>query len=165
MEKVKVEVEIIKKMKIIKSLAIEYEQFFSFQRRLGITGELGEILICHLFGLDLVKSDINEGFDAVDLDNRRVQIKSVRKRPNKEDFRSNGGRLSKFSEHEFDYCYLILFDKNYFPTEIWKASMEDLKPIIEKHKRRNPTVSEFKHIAQSIDIPKDKIKIWKSNSL
>jgi hypothetical protein len=159
MVKVKVKLETVEKMKTIKNLAVEYEQLFSFERRLGITGELGEILLCYLFDLDLVKNNINDGFDALDKDNKKIQIKSVRKKPNNKKT-NDGGRLSRFSEHEFDYCLLISFDKYYSPTGVWKANKEDLVPIIEKHKRRNPTVREFKNIARQIEIPADKIKVW-----
>jgi hypothetical protein len=159
MEKVKVKLETIEKMKTIKNLAVDYEQLFSFERRLGITGELGEILLCYLFDLDLVKNNINDGFDALDKANKKIQIKSIRKSPSNKKT-NDGGRLSRFSEHEFDYCLLISFDKHYSPTGVWKANKEDLGPIIAKHKRRNPTVREFKNIARQIEIPTDKIKVW-----
>jgi len=44
-------------------------------RKLGITGEVGEILVCAALGLHLVKDPRAEGFDAVDSSGNRIQIK------------------------------------------------------------------------------------------
>jgi len=62
----------------------------------------------------------------------------------------DAGRTSSFSKHEFDYALLVLLDHKYQLCEIWRADYNKLKPIIEKHKRRNPNLSSFKRVGEKI---------------
>ena len=160
----KIGLDILQKIKFIKDHAWDYEKLFSFQRKLGITGEVGEILISYLFDLELLENDINKGFDAVDSNNNEVQIKAVRKRPTEEQTNFKSGRVSKFSEHIFDYCYLVAFDEFYNPIEIWKAEYEKLYPLLQKNKKRNPTVRQFEKVAEKVEIPEKKLSFWKLDS-
>lgn len=142
-------------MNTIRKLAVDYEAGFQFERRIGITGEWAEILLCYLFDMKLVVNGINAGYDAIDTQNKQIQIKSVRKKVLKETS-TKTGRLSRFSTHEFDLCYLVIFNKRFEPEEIWKATYNDLLPLLDKQERRNPSVSAFTDVAQRIEIPEDK---------
>jgi len=124
--------------------AINYETIFRNKRKLGITGEVGEILACHKYRLQLVLNSQSAGYDAIDKNGNRIQIKT-RKSESGEKLRDLT-RLSRFSRHEFDYCLLLLLDRNYQIYEIWKADYEKLLPLIEKEKNRNPSLGLFKKV-------------------
>ena len=138
-------------MNIIKSaisVALEYETATSTKRKLGITGEVGEVMVCHQLGLELVLDSRSEGFDAVDKNGLRVQIKT--RRSESEGLPRDAGRTSRFSQHEFDYALLALLDNKYELCEIWQADYNKLKPIIENQKRRDPNLSSFKRVGEKI---------------
>ena len=126
--------------------ALSYETQTRGKRKLGITGEVGEVLVCyHLrrtLGLRLVLDSRSEGFDAIDKDGLHVQIKT--RRSESEGLPRDAGRTSRFSEHRFDYALLGLLDHNYQLREVWRADYDKLKPVIKKQKRRNPPLSSFK---------------------
>ena len=122
-------------------IAINYEKLTG--RKLGITGEIGEILTCNKLNLKLLTNPISEGYDAIDKNNKKYQIKTRRGNPNK-------GRLSRFSEHPFDYAILAILDDNYDITELWQVPFRKLKPALDRHPRRNPSVREFKRLAEKI---------------
>jgi len=136
---------------IIKSaigVALEYEAATKGKRKLGITGEVGEVLACRQLGLKLVLDSRSEGFDAVDKNGLKVQIKT--RRSESQGLPSDSGRTSSFSKHHFDYALLVLLDSKYELCEIWRSEHDKLIPIIEKQKRRNPPLSSFKQVAQRI---------------
>lgn len=123
------------------SATVDYEARSG--RRLGITGEVGEVLVCDRLGLRLLADPIAAGFDAVDKGGKRYQIKARRADHNR-------GRLSRFSEHEFDYAILAVLDQNYEIAEMWQVDYETLIPIVENEKRRNPSIAAFKSVATQI---------------
>ena len=140
-----------KLINIIKSainVALEYEAATNGKRKLGITGEVGEVLVCRQLGLRLVLDSRSEGFDALDKDGLQVQIKT--RRSESEGLPRDAGRTSSFSKHKFDYTLLALLDHKYQLREIWRADYNKLKPIIEKQKRRNPNLSSFKSVGQKV---------------
>jgi len=140
-----------KLINIIKSainVALEYETATNGKRKLGITGEVGEALVCHQLGLSLVLDSRSEGFDAVDKDGLLVQIKT--RRGESEGLPRDAGRTSRFSEHPFNYALLALLDNKYELCEIWRVDYNKLKPIIEKQKRRSPNLSYFKREGEKI---------------
>lgn len=119
-----------------------YEDQTGCGRKFGITGEVGEILVCHVLRLKLVRDPRSEGFDAVDALNLRIQIKT--RRGEDTELPKDTGRLSRFSNHPFDYALMGILDRQYELVEVWKADSSALQPVIEKHKRRNPTIHQFK---------------------
>ena len=145
---IQIDSKLIDKVKSAIGVALEYEAATKGKRKLGITGEVGEVLACRQLGLKLVLDSRSEGFDAVDKNGLRVQIKT--RRSESEGLPSNTGRTSRFSEHEFDYALLALLDSKYELCEIWRSEHDKLIPIIEKQKRRNPSLSSFKQVAQRI---------------
>jgi hypothetical protein len=129
-------------------IATKYERIMDNKRKLGITGEVGEIKACLKFGLKLMLDSQSAGYDAIDNDGKKVQIKTRRSELGKK--LTNPTRLSSFSRHEFDYCLLLLLDKDYEIDEIWRAEANTLKSSIERHERRNPTLGAFKRVAKRI---------------
>lgn len=132
--------------------AIAHQKAVGGKRKLGITGEVGEVLVCKTLGLRLMREDRSEGFDALDAEGKRVQIKT--RRSESEGLPRDVGRISTFSRHEFDYALLAILDHDYKLCEIWKAKYEDILPIIEKQKRRNPTLAAYKKVGRIIFPPK-----------
>ena len=121
-----------------------YQRATNCGRKFGVTGEVGEILVCRALDLRLVENPRSEGFDAVDAKGHCVQIKT--RRGESGDVPKDGGRLSKFSAHECDYALLGILNIEYKLVAVWKADFAKLKPIILKHKRANPTIRQFKSI-------------------
>jgi hypothetical protein len=129
-------------------VALEYGTSTQGARKLGITGEVGEILVCKKLGLRLMADSLSEGYDAIDKDGKLVQIKTRRGESGEKP--KETGRLGKFSEHEFDYALLGILDSSYKLVEIWRADNELIEPIILKQKRRNPSLSSFKRVARRV---------------
>ncbi len=125
-----------------------YQRATNCGRKFGITGEVGEILVCRALDLQLVENPRSEGFDAVDAKGRCVQIKT--RRGESGDLPKDGGRLSKFSAHECDYALLGILNSEYKLVAVWKADFATLRPIILKHKRANPTIHQFKSIGVQV---------------
>lgn len=125
-----------------------YEKTTQGRRRLGMTGEVGEVLCCQLLGLKLCADPRSQGFDAVDTDGKLVQIKA--RRSESDGLPRDVGRLSTFSLHKFDYALLVLLDVEYRIVEIWRAEHGDIADLIKKQKRRNPSLSAFKRKARLI---------------
>ena len=143
---IEIDNKLINKVKLAIDAALEYEVATSGKRKLGITGEVGELLVCRQLGLKLVLDSRSEGFDAMDKDCLRVQIKT--RRSETKGLPRDAGRTGVFSKHEFDYALLALLDNKYELCEIWQVDYNKLKPIIEKQKRRQPTLSSFKRVGR-----------------
>ena len=145
---IKIDNELINVVKSAVDVALDYEAATNGKRKLGITGEVGEVLVCYQLGLKLVLDSRSEGFDAMDKDGLRVQIKT--RRSETEGLPRDAGRTGIFSKHEFDYALLALLDNKYELCEIWQADYNKLKLIIEKQKRRQPSLSSFKNVGEPI---------------
>ncbi|MEA3422150.1 MAG: hypothetical protein U9Q97_10800 [Acidobacteriota bacterium] len=147
-ETVKVDNRLLDKIKQAVDAALSYEKATKGTRKLGITGEVGELLACHQLGLELIIDSRSEGFDAIDKDGLRVEIKT--RRSESDGLPSDAGRTSRFSEHKFDYAILVLLNRQYEISEIWRAEYTDIRPIIDAQKRRNPNLSSFKRAGRKI---------------
>mgnify|MGYP007084712450 CR=1 FL=1 len=139
---------LVEKVKLGIEAALAYERATGGRRKLGITGEVGEILVCHRLGLRLMLDPRSIGYDALDSRGQRVQIKT--RRSESGDLPKDAGRVSSFSQHEFDYALLGLLNHQYELDEIWRADYDDLRPIIDRQKRRNPNLSLFKQVAHRV---------------
>ena len=128
--------------------ALAYENAVGGLRKMGITGEVGEVLACHHLRLQLCVDPRAGGFDAVDGNGRRVQIKA--RRSESEGLPNDAGRIGTFSKHPFDYVVLVLLDHEYRLAEMWRANYRDIWPLVVKQKRRNPNLSTFKKAAERI---------------
>ncbi len=125
-----------------------YQQVTNCGRKFGVTGEVGEILVSRALDLKMVKDPRSEGFDAMDAKGCCVQIKT--RRGESGNLPKDSGRLSRFSAHDCTYVLLGILSKEYKLTEVWKADFAELKPIIGKHKRANPTIRQFKSIGVKV---------------
>jgi hypothetical protein len=128
--------------------ALEYETATQGSRKLGITGEIGEILVCKQMKLKMMKDPRSIGYDAVDSNGYKVQIKT--RRGESGNTPRETGRLGRFSTHKFDYALLGILDDKYQLTEIWRSEYKVIEPIISSQKRRNPGISTFKRVAHKI---------------
>jgi hypothetical protein len=125
-----------------------YQRVTNCGRKFGITGEVGEILVCRALDLKMVKDPRSQGFDAMDAAGCFVQIKT--RRGESGDLPKDTGRLSRFSAHDCNYVLLGILSREYKLVEVWKAEFAHLKPIIGKHKRANPTIRQFKSIGVKV---------------
>src|SRR3989338_4019838 len=134
-------------------VAVKYEKLTG--RKLGITGEIGEILTCKNQELKLSLNPLTAGYDAIDSGGNRYQIKSRRTNHRR-------GSIGSFSQHSFDYAILAILDPNYKISELRKTSYEKLKPFLDKYQRRNPKFNDFIRVSEVIwvqDNQEDKNKI------
>ncbi len=130
------------------SVALQYERATGWKRKLGITAEVGEVLACGVLKLKLATNPRSEGSDAIDSEGKSVQIKS--RRSESPGLPRDVGRVGTFSKHRFDYALLVILDREYRLAEIWRTDYDDLAPLIDRQKRRNPTISGFKSNAKLI---------------
>ena len=152
-QEAKTEVKIIEiKQSLVKKVgdaieaALMYEEATQGKRKMGITGEVGEIMVCHKLkdlGLKLVTDPRSQGFDAIDKNGKRVQIKTRRSESAGEP--KLVGRMSRFSEHPFDYALLAFLDKKYNLCRVWKLSYDKVMNIKNKEQtdRSGPRLSSF----------------------
>jgi hypothetical protein len=138
---------------------LAYERATNCGRKFGITGEVGEILVCHKLGLRLSKQPRSEGFDAIDRKNNRVQIKT--RRSERDELPADAGSTSTFSKHRFSYALLALLDRDYKLVEVWRADYHQVERIIRKHKRtrRNLTIRQFKSVEKKPIYPRSQGKV------
>jgi len=124
-------------------LAIEYRRRFG--KSLSITGEVGEYKASRLLKLERASGNINEGFDAIDPKNKKVQIKS-------RICQRSQGRTSVFKNYGFDYALLVLLDDDYEVKEMYQAESKKIRDSIntQSYKRPALSISTFKKIAKSI---------------
>lgn len=125
-----------------------YEKLTNNSRHFGITGEIGEVLVCKALNLNMVKDPRSAGYDAIDKDLNRIQIKT--RRSEKENQPKKSGRLGSFSRHDFEYALLAILGPKYELIEIRRASYLKLKPLIEKLKRSNPSIISFCSVSEKI---------------
>jgi hypothetical protein len=150
MNTVKITAKIRKTVNDIIRLAILYEE--EIGRKLGITGEIGEVLVCahprfKNLGLSLIANPLSAGFDAIDRSGKRFQIKAKRAVNWEGRYK---GRMSSFSKHDFDYAILAILDKSYEIRELYKVSRKKLWPALNRYPRRNPPIAKFKTLSERI---------------
>ena len=129
-------------------VARQYETMMGDKQRLGITGEVGDIKACFKYNLKLAKITQSPGYDAVDEDGKKVQIRTRRIVSGTKTIDSK--RLSTFTKDKFDYCLLVFLDKEYDIDEVWKTESAALDPIIWQLPERNPTITAFKQVGEII---------------
>ena len=143
-----VESELLERVEQAIRAALDYESATNGSRKLGITGEVGEVLICKELGLRMMRDPRSEGYDAIDKAGGLVQIKT--RRSESGDTPKKSGRLSRFSEHKYDYALFGILDSKYRLTKIWRADYQIIEPIVSKQKRRNPSLSSFIQVAYPV---------------
>lgn len=143
MKTIKITNQILKVVKKVISVALEYEKLTG--RKLGITGEVGEVLVCDNRKLKLLNDPLEAGYDAIDNESKHYQIKARRSNNT-----NPGARIGRFAKHKFDYAILAFLEFDYSIKELWRATYKDLLPVIKRHERRNPSVNEFLRVAEKI---------------
>lgn len=143
------------KLKEFKSVVVEFEKDLSVKT--SNIGLIGEMEACIEY-LKLATDNKNPGYDAVDCDNKRVQIKSTR-------FGKASGRISTIYKKDglqFDYALLMIYDSNFKLLEIWKsdkAQLEDyfyrinspeMKGKRDGKIKRDMSISDFKTCGKKI---------------
>jgi hypothetical protein len=113
---------LVERIKKVIDTALAYERATCSKRKLGITAEVGEVLVCHRFGLRLMLNPRTEGYDALDSDGKRVQIKT--RRGESKGLPSDFGRIGQFSRHPFDYALLVILDQDYNLREVYRGGVQ-----------------------------------------
>jgi hypothetical protein len=120
-----------------------------FGRTLALTEELGELHACDVLHLERADAGMT-GYDAVDPEGRRVQIKA--RSPRVLDHVNPVGRVGRFHSWDFDYALLVLMDSEYRLDAIWRAERADLEVL--QAKVKNPKVgvgvSAFLRVAKRV---------------
>ena len=127
-------------------LALKYDSIFG--KKLNVTGEIGEILVCHKLGLKMV-SDGYSTFDAVDRDGKRVQIKARHSDKDDIELPKEGSTISKIS-HSFDYLILVILDRNYKMHEILKVSYSSLKKHLDSADRSTASIATIRKLGANV---------------
>jgi hypothetical protein len=107
--------------------AIDYYELTG--KPLGITGEFGEYVAARILGLELADARF-PGYDAVDDDGRKIQIKA-RSIPSTK--KLGGQRLGSIRlDHDWDCVMLILLDERFEPQAIYEADRAPLEEALAK---------------------------------
>lgn len=83
----------------------------------NLVSDYGELVVSKALDLKLVRLS-TKGYDAIDKNGRRYQIKSRREGSLKKSRQL--GVLRNLDENVFDYLVAIIFDKDFSVKEIWK---------------------------------------------
>ena len=121
----------------IAATAVEYRD--RFNKNLGVTAEIGEYKAAKLLKLTRTEGNINEGFDARDKNNKRVQIKT-------RILTKKSQRTGIFSNHVFDYALLVLLSNTYKVIEIRKTSSKKILAALTNQSYKKPSLSISKFI-------------------
>lgn len=94
----------------------------------GISNEIAENDAAHLLGLTLCE-DRSQGFDALDADGKKIQIKA---RTIFDDSKT-GQRIGQIKSNQtWDSVVLVLLNEDYEPFEIYEAERDELIELIDK---------------------------------
>ena len=84
----------------------------------AIPGDLGERFVEHRLDLELVSNSV-KGYDAVDANGRKYQIKT-RRITSQNPFRQLGA-FRDLDQRLFDYCIVVILNREFTPTELWRV--------------------------------------------
>jgi len=144
------------KLNEFKRVVVEFEKNLDV-KTLNV-GLIGEMEACIELNLKLANDNKNPGYDAVDSDNKRVQIKATR-------FGKSSGRTSAIYKKDglqFDYAVLMIYDTEFNLLEIFKAEKAQLadyfkrinSPEMQKKRTRkikqDMSISDFKTCGKKI---------------
>jgi len=130
-------------------LALRFEDLTG--RKLGVSANVGEILVASKLGLRLMKSDIEQGYDAFDTSGKRVQIKVRRSEAGRgREIPSSTSRTGRFSEHPYDYALLAILTRDYGLHEIYRATRASIEASFRGRTRRDLSIGKFQKIGRKI---------------
>lgn len=136
-------------LELLTQMARAYRRVFG--RDLALTQELGELHACAVLGLERATAGTT-GYDALDRNGQRVQIKSRAPAPGKGGSVNTFGTVGRIHSWEFDYCLLVLFDSEYRLERIWRAerpAVEELQAKV-RNPRRGVPLSHFIRVARTV---------------
>lgn len=120
---------------------------------LGITGEVGEYEAARLLGLTLLDAR-SPGYDAIDAQGRRIQIKTRMYDPGKA---LGGQRMGAIKAASiFDEVMLVMLDMDYSPWIIWRAGRGQVLDALaapgskSRNERGALSVSKFRSFAEPV---------------
>ena len=133
----------------VKALAQEYRALTG--RPLGITGEVAEYEAARLLGLKLQPAR-EAGYDAIDREGRRIQIKGRCMRAG-----SKPGRLGRIDiSKPFDAVLMVLLDESFETISMHEAGHQDVLAALaapgskSRNERGALSVSNFKSIGKTV---------------
>ena len=152
MKTISITPKILAKIKDAIKVSLEFEAMTG--KQLNITSIVGEVLACHKRKLNLVVNDINKGFDAVDNNNLKFQIKTRRFKGNQTAM--TGPWLDKNNKVTFDYGILVLLEEDYSLKEMLEVKASDIQKHFnrinsnrkshKKKERQTMAISQFRAI-------------------
>jgi len=93
-------------------------------RTKNLVGDLGEYYCSQLFGLTLNLNVVETGFDAIDIEGKKVEIKT-RRTP-------EGKAKIIFRSFNFDYCLYVELSEYFEPVAILKIATEEIIKNVDK---------------------------------
>ena len=137
------------------AVALAREYYNATGKPLGITGEVGEVLAARLLELTLAPARA-PGYDAVDADGRKYQIKSrvILHRGKKANPSQRLGNIRL--NHQWDAVLYVAMDDQFEVLEIWIAERSEVEKALLKpgSKARNErgalAASQFKSIGKKV---------------
>ena len=121
-------------LEAIKAIARQLPQ----EKGRTLTGLIGELSVCKLLKL---RWDPSSGYDAVDRDKNRVQIKT--RRDSKGGPINSVGTVGKFTNFDFDYALYAELDTDFDVFSVYKIE-KDVLPSLIKRKDNALTVHGFR---------------------
>jgi len=104
----------------------------------ALTGLIGELSVCNLLEL---RWDPSSGYDAIDQDENRVQIKA--RRDSKGGAINSVGTVGKFTNFDFDYALYAELDTEFDVFSVYRIE-KDVMPSLIKRKDNALTVHDFR---------------------
>jgi hypothetical protein len=136
-------------------VSLRFEQLTG--KQLNITPTIGEFYACKKYNLKWVLNDINMGYDAIDINNKKVQIKTRRYKGKPASL--TGPLLNKKFEVTYDYALLVLLDSEYCLLKIIKVEAQEIlyhfqrinkeREEQRKEKRKTMSVSQFENLSKN----------------
>ena len=115
----------------------------------GLTGLIGELSTCQLLKL---RWQPTNGYDAVDLKGKHVQIKS--RRDSKGGTVNRGGTTGKFTNFNFDYALYTELDANFEVTAVYKLQKKAVRQFA-RRERNDVSIGKFCKYGELV-FPKEK---------
>ena len=94
-------------------------------RTKNLVGDLGEYYCQKLFGI-VLRPVVEKGYDALDLEGKKVEIKTRRIPPNR--------YKVIFKSLEFDYCLFVQLNQDYEPILILKFEKSEIEQNVDSFK-------------------------------
>lgn len=107
----------------------------------NIVGDLGEYYCKNLFNITLNKSTVEKGFDGIDSENNKVEIKTRRD--------PKGSAKIIFRGFDFTYCLFVELNDYFEPINIYKIYKREIVSNLDK-KGDRMSVTKIKKVSSQI---------------